>query len=185
MRYLRNPCVAVNIAADGIQSEIIFDTSKTREEYRLIADNYVQKYLLNTCVGKMIFNVCYKRSITDSEVFDSVLYNVKNSVKSISPAATETDILNNFREMIRRGIDIIEILVATVKKHGAEAWLSVRMNDHHFPMIKALIQRYRMKDMKSWALTIHELILITQSKQYRNTTQRIYASFVKNTILTE
>lgn len=41
--------------------------------------------------------------------------------------------LNNYRVMIERGIDVIEILIRAARRYGAQVWLSVRMNDHHFP----------------------------------------------------
>lgn len=142
---IRNKNLVVNIAADGIQKAVIPDTTLAPETYAALADQYVKTYLDDTSVGRILFNVCYKRTITDSDVFDSVLYNVAldedgnalrdesdTSIRSISPPATGTDMLNNFREMIRRGIDVIEMLVAATKRYGAEAWLSVRVNDHHF-----------------------------------------------------
>ncbi len=142
----RNENLAVNLAADGIQSAVVYSTDKTEEEYKQLADDYVGVYLKNSSVGKLLFNVCYKRAITDSDVVDSVLYNVAlnedgtpkldengEPIKTISPAATETTMLNNFRVMQERGIDVVEMLVDSTKDYGAEAWLSVRMNDHHFP----------------------------------------------------
>ena len=142
----RNPNVAVNIAADGIQTNVVADTTKSEAEYKVLADNYVSAYLKNAPVGKMLYNVCYKRAITDSDVVDSVLYNVELNeegtpkldengapIKTVSPAATGTTMLNNFRAMQERGIDVVEMLVNSTKDYGAEAWLSVRMNDHHYP----------------------------------------------------
>jgi len=142
----RNHSVAVNIAADGIQTNVVADTTKSEAEYKELAENYVSAYLKDAPVGKMLYNVCYKRAITDSDVVDSVLYNVELNedgtpkkdengevIKTVSPAATETTMLNNFRTMQERGIDVVEMLVDSTKDYGAEAWLSVRMNDHHFP----------------------------------------------------
>ena len=141
----RNENLAVNLAADGIQAAVVFSTDKSEAAYKQLAEDYVGVYLKNSSVGKLLFNVCYKRAITDSDVFDSVLYNVAlnkdgtpkkdengNSVKTISPAAAGTNMLNNFRKMQERGIDVVEMLVNATKDYGTEAWLSVRMNDHHF-----------------------------------------------------
>lgn len=142
----RNKNLVVNIPADGIQAAVVEDITKTEAEYRELAEKYVSVYLKNTSVGRMLFNVCYKRAVTDSNVADSVLYNIElgedgkaikdengNSVKTISQAAEKTNMLNNFRTMIKRNIDVIEMLIDSTKVYGAEAWLSVRMNDHHFP----------------------------------------------------
>lgn len=72
----RNEHLAVNLAADGIQAAVISDVTKTPAEYEELADRYVRTYLEGTPVGRILFNVCYKRSITDSDVFDSVLSNI-------------------------------------------------------------------------------------------------------------
>lgn len=142
---IRNKNLVVNIAADGVQKAVIPDTALAPEAYAALAEQYVKTYLDGTTVGRIIFNVCYKRTITDSNVFDSVLYNIAldedgnalrdengATIRTISPPAAGTDMLNNYREMILRGIDVIELLVAATKRYGAEAWLSVRVNDHHF-----------------------------------------------------
>ena len=130
---MRNYSLAVNIPADGIELALLKDTALEREEYASLARDYVRLYLDGTKVGKMIFNVCYKRSITDSDVFDSVLYNVTSAGKLRCPPSAQTNMLSAFREMIARGIDVIELLITATKEMGAQAWLSVRMNDHHFP----------------------------------------------------
>ena len=141
----KNKNLVVNIAADGVQKAVISDTTLEPDAYKALAEQYVRTYLEGTSVGRILFNVCYKRTITDSNVFDSVLYNVAldedgnalrdengATIRSISPPAAGTDMLNNYRELILRGIDVIEMLVNAAKQYGAEAWLSVRVNDHHF-----------------------------------------------------
>ena len=141
----KNKNLVVNIAADGVQKAVISDTTLEPDAYKALDEQYVRTYLEGTSVCRILFNVCYKRTITDSNVFDSVLYNVAldedgnalrdengATIRSISPPAAGTDMLNNYRELILRGIDVIEMLVNAAKQYGAEAWLSVRVNDHHF-----------------------------------------------------
>lgn len=141
----RNPNLALNIGADGINNFVAFDTTKTEDEYKALADNYVATFLEDTQVGKIMINPNYKRTIIDSDVVDSILYNVElnedgtpkkdangNSIKTVSQLA-QVPWLNSFRAMIERNIDVVDMVIASTKKHGAEAWLSIRMNDHHYP----------------------------------------------------
>ena len=75
----RNKNVMVNIAPDGLETAIIKDTSDALEIYEENAKEYISRYLKNTQVGKMLFNVNYKRSIVDSNVADSILYNIERN----------------------------------------------------------------------------------------------------------
>ncbi len=139
----RNTNIAVNIAADGLENAILTNTVSDEAFYEEKIKSYISGYLLGTEVGRMMFNVTYRRSVVDSDTIDSMLYNVArdengfllkdengNVTKTIAPETTYT-MLKKYRTMIERGIDIIGMAVEETQKYGAEAWFSIRMNDHH------------------------------------------------------
>ena len=142
----KNKNVFVNIAADGFETNVLKKSPNATEDvYRENVRNYVMRYLNNTPTGRLSFNVCYKRSVVDSEVFDSVLYNVEldengvatkddngNSIKTKIDASTSTAMLSYYRDVIERDIDVIEMAITATKECGADAWLSLRMNDNHY-----------------------------------------------------
>jgi hypothetical protein len=72
----RNMNVCVNVAADGIESEIIKNTKLDKVVYEKSVASYVASYLNGTNVGRMFYNVSYRRSVVDSDTVDSMLYNV-------------------------------------------------------------------------------------------------------------
>lgn len=141
----RNLNVSVNIAADGLATAVIKSVTDSEEVYRKNTQVYLAEYLKNTKVGRLLFNVCYKRSVTDSDTMDSVLYNVETDelgfavkgedgmvIKHPIPECTTNTLFKGYRELAEREIDIIAMAVEETHRYGAEAWLSVRMNDHHF-----------------------------------------------------
>lgn len=142
----RNKNVMVNIAADGLESAVIRSTSSEPEEYVKNTKEYISNYLQNAPVGRMLFNVCYSRSVVDSDAIDSMLYNVEtnsdgtakrdengNVIKTVAPVCESTSMLSKYRAMIERGIDVVDMAIDATHDFGAEAWVSVRMNDHHYP----------------------------------------------------
>ena len=53
-------------------------------------------------------------------------------MKTIVPVCESTTMLSKYRAMIERKIDVIDMVIGMTHDYEAEAWLSVRMNDHHF-----------------------------------------------------
>ena len=135
---VRNKNVVVNIASDGLEEEIIGTVDSDVSVYHKRIKRYISEFLHDTVCGRIFFNVCYKRSVVHSDVVDTVLYNVERdeagNVKKTEVATSEVSPLNKgYREMLRRNIDIIQMALEECRNYGVEVWLSVRMNDHHFP----------------------------------------------------
>ena len=141
---VRNMGICVNIAADGFETVVIKDTEAEEEVYRKNIEEYVAEYLSDTNVGRMMYNVSYRRSVVDSDTVDSMLYNVArdekgflirdengNVTKTVAPETSAT-LLAKYRRMIERGIDVMGMAVDETHRYGAEAWFSIRMNDHHY-----------------------------------------------------
>ena len=140
----RNMNVCVNIAADGFEGEIIKSTTARPSVYAENVKAYVARYLEGTNVGRMMYNVSYRRSVVDSDTVDSMLYNVARDAdgflirdasgktkKTLSPEPT-APMLKLYRTMMEREIDIFAMAVAETHTYEAEAWFSIRMNDHHY-----------------------------------------------------
>ena len=140
----RNMNICVNIAADGFEGEIIKSTLLDASAYRMYVKKYVANYLEGTNVGRMMYNVSYRRSVVDSDTVDSMLYNVARDAdgflirdasgktqKTVSPEPT-SPMLKLYRTMIERDIDIFAMAVKETQEYEAEAWFSIRMNDHHY-----------------------------------------------------
>lgn len=130
----------VNIPADGLEAAVITSTELTEEEYRANTEAYLDRYLgdeVKGCVDRMLFNICYGRSMTDSDCFDSVAWDIirlpdGSAEKRTAPLQKETEMLSRFRPLLLRGIDPFVTAIAYTREKGAGAWLSLRMNDHHF-----------------------------------------------------
>ena len=140
----RNMNICVNIAADGFEGQIIKSTLSSPSVYREEIEKYVANYLDGTNVGRMIYNVAYRRSVVDSDTVDSMVYNVVrdadgflvrdengNTKKTLAPETT-APMLKLYKSMIERGIDLFEMAVEETHRYEAEAWFSIRMNDHHY-----------------------------------------------------
>lgn len=140
----RNKNVVVNIPSDGLEEEVILAPDLPEEEYRENVKKYISEYLEDTVCGRMFFNICYKRSVVHSDTADTYLYNIKRGkdgvpildesgkpTKEPSPEIDTAFLNKGYRAMLERNIDIIKMAVDETKKYGAQAWLAVRMNDHH------------------------------------------------------
>lgn len=157
--------VAINIPADGfflaIQKKANGDFSERNCE-RIISD-YVDKFL-EASPDVLLLNVCYRRALTPSEVFDSYLYDietdengfaVKNasgkSQKNFSPT---TDGVSKYfmsfvtcaRELMKNQIDIYKIAIRRIRKSGCRVFLSIRMNDGHYTDNPAINSSFAMKN---------------------------------------
>lgn len=140
----KNKNVVVNLPCDGLENAVITSADETTEYYEKMTDKYIGDMYDDTPVGRVFFNVNYKRSCVPSETADSYLYNIKrgedglpikdengNSVK-ISLADEPMPTFNGkFRIMQQRNIDFINMTINAIKKRDMECWFSVRMNDHH------------------------------------------------------
>lgn len=120
--------------------------SLSNEECYEAARKYLDRCL--SCGPTALYlNVCYRRSITGSKVFGSVRYDVEigedgNPVRDAEGniKRTETRRTNNgwlfgaffsYRKLMERGIDMVRFFIDYTRSKGCEAWLSVRMSDHH------------------------------------------------------
>ena len=157
--------LAVNIPADGlflaIQNAQGGDLSKDNCER--IINEYIDRFL--EAKPDIIFlNVCYRRCLTPSEVFDSYLYNVETdengyaikngqleSVKTFSPV---TDNVSKYfmsfvlcaRELLKSGIDIYQFAIHRIRQTECRVFLSVRMNDAHYTENAAINSSFALKN---------------------------------------
>ena len=132
----RNHSVAVNIAADGIQANVVADTTKSEAEYKELAENYVSAYLKDAPVGKMLYNVCYKRAITDSDVVDSVLYNVE--LNEDGTPAFDEETLQRKRETeqyISQHEDFPEGIYLLITTSRNKEGINIKNKDYQWNMI--------------------------------------------------
>ena len=144
--------LAINIPADGIfmalQKEINGDFSE--EHCTCIVQKYLDRFL-SADPDTVLINVCYRRCLTPSAVFDSFLYDVETgedgivkrdasgqTIRKLSPTTDAPvspyfmSFLHCARELMRRGIDVFEIATRYVRRAGKRVLLSVRMNDAHY-----------------------------------------------------
>ena len=157
--------LAVNIPADGlflaIQNAEGGDLSKDNCER--IINEYMDRFL--EAKPDIIFlNVCYRRCLTPSEVFDSYLYNVETdengyaikngqseSVKTFSPV---TDNVSKYfmsfvlcaRKLLQSGIDIYQFAINRIRQTECRVFLSVRMNDAHYTENAAINSSFALKN---------------------------------------
>ena len=143
--------LAINIPADGLfmalQKED--DGALSEERCTRIVRDYLDRFL-SADPDAVLINVCYRRCMTPSEVFDSFLYDVEtddngiarrdasgNTIRRFSPM---TDSVSPYflsflycgRELMKRGIDVFQIATRYVHEVGKRVFLSVRMNDAHY-----------------------------------------------------
>ena len=143
---MRNKNVVINIPADGLAQEICGDGDYSYAGCMKKIKRYIREFLFETPCGRIFLNICYKRSVVPSDTADSYLFDVTrddnglplydlngNVIKTLSKKMTYTDLNHEYRELEKRGINIIEMAVEEIKKYNVEVWFSLRMNDHHFP----------------------------------------------------
>ena len=143
--------LAINIPADGlflaVQNKANGNFSK--ENCERIINAYIGRFL-EAEPDVIMLNVCYRRTLTPSEVFDSYLYDVATdseglalrnekgeTQKSFSPV---TEGLSKYfmsfilcaRALLRGGIDVYKIAIERIRKTSCRVFLSVRMNDGHY-----------------------------------------------------
>ena len=149
--------VAVNIPADGLFLAILnkADGDLSEKNCIRIIKEFIDKHL-EANPDIIILNVCYRRCLTPSEVFDSYLYNIETDengrkVKVLSPT---TDGVSKYfaaffscaRVLLQNGIDIFKILTDYTRQKGCKVYLSVRMNDGHYTDNPAINSSFALKD---------------------------------------
>ncbi len=143
--------LAINIPAEGIflaiQSRNLKDW--TAETCQKVTEEYISEFL--SCKPDIILlNVCYRRSLISSRVFDTFLYDVKidengfpvldetgSVIKTKSPDTDNKDmyfraIFDCARKLLEKDIDVFKTAVAVIREAGCKVYFSVRMNDGHY-----------------------------------------------------
>jgi len=157
--------LAVNIPADGLFLAILNKANGdlSKDNCTRIIKKYIDRYL-EANPDIILLNVCYRRSLTPSEVFDSYLYDVETDEngfavkdengqtrKNLSPTTQGVSkYFSSFftcaRILLQKGIDIYEILTKHIRQSGCKVFLSVRMNDGHYTDNPAINSYFAMKD---------------------------------------
>ena len=173
---VKNPItLAINSPADGLFLAILNKANGDLSEENCIRilKAYIDKYL-EASPDMIMLNVCYRRCLTPSEVFDSYLYNIETDengqkVKRLSPT---TDAVSMYfasfftcaRVLLQQGIDIYKFLTKYIRQKGCKVYLSVRMNDGHYTDNPAINSNFALKNNK--ALTInHDGVALDFSKE--------------------
>lgn len=157
--------LVVNIPADGlflaIERKAGGDLS--RENSIRIIKEYVDKYL---AAGPdiILLNVCYRRALTPSEVFDSFIYNIKtdddglavrdDSGNTVKTQNIVSDCVSKYFAtffgcagvLLKNGVDIYAVLAEYIREKGCKVFLSLRMNDGHYPNDPAVNSSFALKD---------------------------------------
>jgi len=157
--------LAINIPADGLFLAILRKANGdlSAENCSRIIRDYIDRHL-EAKPDMILLNVCYRRCLTPSEVFDSYLYNVETdengyavkdaagtTIKTLSPTTDKVSkyfasFITCARVLLESGIDIYQIAVEQIKKAGCQVYLSLRMNDVHFTGDPAINSGFAMKN---------------------------------------
>ena len=156
--------VAINIPADGLMLAILEATGGDFSEER--CTRAVEAYIGRHLEAKpdiLLLNVCYRRSITPSEVFDSYLYDVEtdengrairneNGETKKHPSPTGLGCSKYFdsfftcaRPLLARGMDAIAIAIKKIRETDCRVYLSLRMNDEHYTQNVGVNASFAMK----------------------------------------
>lgn len=143
--------LAINIPADGFFMTLQEELKGVPSEERCtcIVQNYLDRFL-SADPDVVLINVCYRRCLTPSEVFDSFLYDVEtdengrarrdangHTIRRLSPMTDSVSpyfmsFLYCARDLMKQGIDVFKIATRYVHQMGKRVFLSVRMNDSHY-----------------------------------------------------
>ncbi len=157
--------LAINLPADGLFLAIQnhANGNLSRENCKRIMEEYLDK-ILEAKPDVIMLNVCYRRSLVPSQVFDSYLYNIETdekgfavrddkgeTVKKVGPVGDASSkyfavFFKCAHELIKNGIDIYEFAIEHIKKTNTRVFLSVRMNDEHFPDNRAINSSFAFKN---------------------------------------
>ena len=177
-----NPDYVLQLPCDGIIMNVIYkyafgrdkinyvegiDFPKTadgkidKQKIKRETEEYLEKFVSGTSIGRVFFNVSYTRAATPSKCMDTFAYNVDmgadGKVKSvqITYIPLETKGYPGFRMFdytLRENIDLIGYGIDYVNANGREAWVSIRMNDHHAPDNAAVNAHYRIDYAAEWGI---------------------------------
>ena len=157
--------VAINIPADGLMLAISEGTSGdlSEESCARAIEAYIGRHL-EAKPDILLLNVCYRRTVTPSEVFDSYLYDVETdenglairnesgeTKKRLSPTGLGcSKYFDSFftcaRPLLERGIDAIAIAIKKIRETDCRVYLSLRMNDEHYTENAGVNASFAMKD---------------------------------------
>jgi hypothetical protein len=157
--------VAINIPADGLMLAISESAGSdlTKENCTRAIEAYISRHL-DAKPDILLLNVCYRRSITPSEVFDSYLYDVETdenglairnengeTKKHLSPTGLGcSKYFDSFftcaRPLLERGIDAIAIAIKKIRETDCRVYLSLRMNDEHYTENAGVNAHFAMKN---------------------------------------
>ena len=157
--------LAVNIPADGLFLAILNKANNdfSNENCSEIIKRYIDKHL-EAKPDIILLNVCYRRCLTPSNVFDSYLYNIETdkdgfalknqnneTIKTLSPATEGVSkYFSSFflcaRALLQNGIDIYKILTEYIRQKGVKVYFSLRMNDGHYTDNPAINSSFALKD---------------------------------------
>lgn len=177
---VKNPItLAVNIPADGLFLAILNKANGdfSKETCTRIIKRYIDKYL-EANPDMIMLNVCYRRCLTPSNVFDSYLYNIeidKNGqpLKKLSPVADGvskyfSSFFSCARILLQNGIDIYKILTEYIRQKGCKVYLSVRMNDGHYTDNPAINSNFALKDNSKYTINSDGKELDFSQKEVRD-----------------
>ena len=157
--------VAINIPADGLMLAILEGTQGdfSEESCARAIEAYIGRHL-EAKPDILLLNVCYRRTITPSEVFDSFLYDVetdengyairnKNGETKKHPSPIGLGCSKYFdsfftcaRPLLERGIDAVAIAIKKIRETDCRVYLSLRMNDEHYTKNAGVNAGFAMKD---------------------------------------
>ena len=177
-----NPDYVLQLPCDGIIMNVIYKYAFGRDKINYVegidfpktadgkidkqkikheTEEYLEKFVSGTSIGRVFFNVSYTRAATPSKCMDTFAYNVDmgadGEVKSvqITYIPLETKGYPGFRMFdytLRENIDLIGYGIDYVNANGREAWVSIRMNDHHAPDNAAVNAHYRIDYAAEWGI---------------------------------
>lgn len=149
--------LAINIPADGFFIEILAKANGdfSEENCTRILKAYIDKHL-EAKPDIILLNVCYRRALTPSNVFDSYLYNIEYKengevVKTLSPTTEAwskyfASFFTCARVLMEKGIDVFAMLTRYIRDNGCKVFLSLRMNDGHFTDDPAINSSFAMQE---------------------------------------
>lgn len=171
--------LAVNIPADGLFLAILnrADGDFSKANCTRIIKNYIDRHL-EANPDIILLNVCYRRCLTPSDVFDSYLYNIETDengqkVKVLSPV---TDGVSKYfssffscaRILLQNGIDIYKILTEYIREKGCRVYFSIRMNDGHYTDNPAINSGFALKNNGAHTINRDGAALDFSQKEVRN-----------------
>jgi len=157
--------LAINIPADGLFLAILNKAQGdlSAENSLRILRNYIGR-ILDTKPDVILLNVCYRRSLTPSQVFDSYLYDVETdenglarrtdsgeTIRTLSPVSDQVSkyfasFFTCARVLMQNGVDIYQTAVRQIREAGCRVYLSVRMNDGHYTDHPAVNSPFAIKN---------------------------------------